>query len=123
MNHTKLYRNGLQIRASVGCDSVAVTTIRWKEGSSACDELIPDKYFSPNNDGVQDAWNIKNIECYDGYVVEIYDRFSKLLIHYNNDFIPWNGMYLGDPMPTTDYWYLITLKDGSQFTGHFTLKR
>lgn len=106
-----------------GCDSVAVTTIRWKEGSSECDELIPDKYFSPNNDGVQDAWNIKNIECYDGYVVEIYDRFSKLLIHYNNDFIPWNGMYLGGPMPTTDYWYLITLKDGSQFTGHFTLKR
>lgn len=26
--------------------------------------------------------------------------------------------YLGYPMPTTDYWYLITLKDGSQFTGH-----
>lgn len=106
-----------------GCDSVVVTTISWKDDSSECDELIPDKYFSPNNDGVQDTWNIKNIECYDGYVVEIYDRFSKLLIRYEGNFTPWNGIYLGNPQQATDYWYLITLKGGKTFSGHFTLKR
>lgn len=106
-----------------GCDSVVVTTISWKDDSSECDELIPDKYFSPNNDGVQDTWNIKNLECYDGYVVEIYDRFSKLLIRYEGNFTPWNGIYLGNPQQATDYWYLITLKGGKTFSGHFTLKR
>ena len=106
-----------------GCDSVIITTISWKDDSSECDELIPDKYFSPNNDGVQDTWNIKNIECYDGYVVEIYDRFSKLLIRYDGNFTPWNGIYLGNPQQATDYWYLITLKGEKTLSGHFTLKR
>ncbi|NCD00461.1 MAG: T9SS type B sorting domain-containing protein, partial [Bacteroidia bacterium] len=91
-----------------GCDSVIITTINWKYDSSECDELIPDKYFSPNNDNIQDTWNIKNIECYEDYVVEIFDRFSKLLIRYDGNFTPWNGIYSGHPEPATDYWYVIT---------------
>ncbi|NCD00423.1 MAG: T9SS type B sorting domain-containing protein, partial [Bacteroidia bacterium] len=48
---------------------------------------------------------------------------SKLLIRYDGNFTPWNGIYSGHPEPATDYWYVITLKDRSQFAGHFTLKR
>ncbi|MEP2747643.1 T9SS type B sorting domain-containing protein [Nonlabens ulvanivorans] len=38
----------------------------------------------------------------------------------------WNGFYgtyNGNPMPSSDYWYLVELSDGRSFKGHFALKR
>ena len=35
----------------------------------------------------------------------------------------WDGTYLGQQMPSADYWYSIQLEDGRIFKGHFSLKR
>ena len=45
-------------------------------------DIIPALFFSPNNDGVNDTWEIENIGHYPHAIIEIYDRFSKHLITY-----------------------------------------
>lgn len=96
--------------------------------------ISPDRFFSPNEDGVNELWTVENLNCYEGYIVEIFDRYGRRLYLYKKgsfsggsvteDFVGWDGTYNGHPMPSTDYWYLITVEEiRKQFNGHFTLKR
>jgi gliding motility-associated-like protein len=87
--------------------------------------FIPE-YFSPGNgDNINDTWLVGNLkEVYPDALVTIYDRFGKQLIQYKGDSDGWDGKYLGKDMPTTDYWYVIEIKEiGKQYVGHFTLMR
>lgn len=96
--------------------------------------INPDRFFSPNDDGVNELWQVENLNCYEGYIVEIFDRYGRRLYIYKKgsfsggsvteDFMGWDGMYNGHQMPSTDYWYLITVEEiRKQYNGHFTLKR
>lgn len=114
------------------------TCVNSKEFYIAPIEIKPDKFFSPNGDGNNDKWEVEHLNSYDSYIVEIFDRHSKRLFiqrvgSFNiggtntvdgDEFEGWNGEYNGKPMPSDDYWYLITVEDiRKQYTGHFTLKR
>ena len=83
-------------------------------------------YFTPNGDGSKDRWIIGNLgETYPNAVVTIFDRYGKVMAQYlglNPE--GWDGTYNGQPLPSTDYWYIIDIEEiGKQFTGHFTLIR
>lgn len=80
-------------------------------------------YFTPNGDGVNDRWEIKNIEYYPDAIIEIYDRYHKLLVRYRGCDAGWDGEYNGHAMPTTDYWYYIRDSELQIISGHFLLKR
>jgi gliding motility-associated-like protein len=83
-------------------------------------------YFSPNGDGLSDTWVIENLEFYQDIELTIFDRFGKELITITDSdpIHSWNGIYLGKPMPSTDYWYILNVKDnGRQYVGHFTILR
>ncbi|OAB28043.1 hypothetical protein FBFR_09340 [Flavobacterium fryxellicola] len=82
------------------------------------------KYFTPNNDSYNDVWGIKGLSKYPSAVVNIFDRFGKLIVTLNASNPSWDGTVNGNPLPSSDYWYAITLeKDKSALQGHFTLKR
>ena len=102
------------------CDSLVILHL------TVYDEIYPDKFFTPNKDGRNDCWTIKNIEFSDYCWIYLFDRFGKELFVWEKK-IPiegWDGMYLGKPMPSTDYWYLIQFCDGRRpYVGHFTLIR
>lgn len=88
--------------------------------------LIPSPIFSPNEDGINDLWEIDGIEKFPGAKVEIYDRFGKLLSSYEGyeNEKGWDGTYNGEKLPSTDYWYVITVPAISKvYYGHFTLVR
>lgn len=88
-------------------------------------DIYPAKFFTPNGDGVNDTWEIGNIEYYPDAYIEIYDRYHKCLIKYRGADVGWDGNYNGHQMPSTDYWYYIRdgrLKGGSR-SGLFILKR
>ena len=81
------------------------------------------KFFTPNNDGVNDQWNVPNpfdsIES-----AFVFDRYGKLLNQIvNPDIQGWDGNFAGNPMPSSDYWYLVRYTTGETFKGSFTLKR
>lgn len=81
------------------------------------------KFFTPNNDGVNDNWNILGAEHFPESVVFIFDRYGKLLQQVSPLELGWDGAYQGLSMPSSDYWFRFENEDGSIFKGHFTLKR
>nr|WP_314896663.1 T9SS type B sorting domain-containing protein [uncultured Flavobacterium sp.] len=85
---------------------------------------IPD-YFTPNQDGYNDTWNIKGVnEAFNAKnTIHIFDRYGKLLKQISPVGEGWNGTFNGLQMPSDDYWYSIQLEDGRIMKGHFSLKR
>ncbi|WP_264564396.1 T9SS type B sorting domain-containing protein [Flavobacterium sp. N3904] len=82
-------------------------------------------YFTPNQDGYNDTWNLKGVNTIFNAktTVRIFDRYGKLIKEINPMGDGWDGTYMGQQMPATDYWYSIQLQDGRAFKGHFALKR
>lgn len=85
-------------------------------------------FFTPNNDGFNDYWNIINIDKLSNVKILIFDRYGKLLKELLPSEIGWDGTYRGKLMPTSDYWFTITYInpiDGIKrnFSANFTLKR
>jgi gliding motility-associated-like protein len=87
--------------------------------------LEPEKYFTPNDDGENDTWDIANIDFYPLTDIFIHDRFGKEVAKYTGStFHGWDGKYLGNSLPATDYWYVIQVREtGKRLMGHFLLKR
>ena len=83
------------------------------------------KFFTPNQDGFNDYWNIKGINnTYNAKtVIHVFDRYGKLISKLNPLDQGWDGNFNGQPLPSDDYWYSIALEDGRILKGHFTLKR
>jgi len=88
--------------------------------------IVFPKFITPNNDGINDFWNIKGVseKVKRESTITIFNRYGKLLYTfkpYSN--IGWNGTYNRLQLPSSDYWFLFTTNSGIKKTGHFTLKR
>ncbi|SDX27000.1 T9SS type B sorting domain-containing protein [Flavobacterium degerlachei] len=81
------------------------------------------RYFTPNGDGFNDTWRIKNLNLLPQSTVTIYDRYGKLLKQLNSSTIEWNGLFNGSALSANDYWFSTTFEDGKIIKGHFSLKR
>ena len=95
-------------------------------------EILIPEFLTPNNDGFNDVWNVRNVFTIDPKAqVYIFDRYGKLLKALSQSEPFWDGTFHGKQMPSNDYWYLVQLinEDSSglpmsqQLKGHFTLKR
>jgi gliding motility-associated-like protein len=82
-------------------------------------------FFTPNDDGHNDYWNIKgaNATFNVNTIIYIFDRYGKLVKQISPQAQGWNGTFNGQPMPASDYWYSIQLEDGRVVKGYFALKR
>ncbi len=77
-------------------------------------ELVIPNTFTPNNDGTNDVWQIRNIVFHPGSKVEIFNRWGTKLYEasgYQND---WDGTYNGKNLPVDTYFYVIQLNDGNK---------
>ena len=103
--------------------------VRDKNNCGVVEELVSvigfPKFFTPNNDSKNDYWQVYGIKnnFQANSQILIYDRFGKLLKELDPLSVGWDGTYNGANMPTSDYWFKVTLEDGRTFTSHFTLKR
>jgi gliding motility-associated-like protein len=85
--------------------------------------VVPDG-FSPNGDGINDVWHIKNIETYIAPKVSIYNRWGQAIIEEYDYSKPWDGTQDGVELPMATYYYVISLNDGKiKHQGTITLKR
>ncbi|GAA4281246.1 T9SS type B sorting domain-containing protein [Gaetbulibacter aestuarii] len=82
------------------------------------------KFFTPNNDGFNDFWQVYGVSntVQPETKIKIFDRYGKLLKELTPLEPGWNGTYKGKPLPTDDYWFIVELQDGRIFKSHFTLK-
>jgi gliding motility-associated-like protein len=83
-------------------------------------------FFTPNGDGTNDYWMIKNLVFFPGAKIVIFDRYGKIMTQLNHNSRGWNGEYNGQPMPSTDYWFVVYYSRNNvprEFKAHFSMKR
>ncbi|MBF2707820.1 T9SS type B sorting domain-containing protein [Flavobacterium soyangense] len=85
------------------------------------------KYFTPNGDGYHETWNITHLASTNPDApIFIFDRFGKLIKEITPSTDGWNGMYNGEPLPSSDYWFTVNYSEKGTakfFKAHFSLKR
>ncbi|WP_431242625.1 T9SS type B sorting domain-containing protein [Flavobacterium sp. P21] len=81
------------------------------------------RFFTPNGDGYNDLWTIKDIDQMPNYTISIFDRYGKFLKQMNQNSTGWNGIFNGEQLPSDDYWFTLIFVDGKSVKGHFSLKR
>ena len=85
------------------------------------------KYFTPNGDGFNDTWSIQFPPNITSFKTSIFDRYGKLIHQLNSKQDVWDGTYIGNNLPSTDYWFVTDYMDRNnnkrQFKSHFSLKR
>ena len=79
------------------------------------------KFFTPNNDGFNDVWQIPNLQK--NALIYIFDRFGKLLYQINDNNNSWNGSLNDSQLPADDYWFTLQLDNNRIIKNHFSLKR
>ena len=84
------------------------------------------KYFTPNGDAYNDTWNIFDLKDQLATKIYIFDRYGKLLKDLSPTGAGWDGTYIGQPMPASDYWFTVEYEEEGivkKFKSHFSLKR
>lgn len=87
------------------------------------------RFFTPNNDGVNDIWTLKgfNTNFYTTSAVLIYNRYGNLITKLDANSDGWDGTINGKGLPSGGYWFSVFLIDINGFQverkGSFSLLR
>ncbi len=110
---------------SFGCqtsDTFRIYTCKNKLFSKGIPSAI-----TPNNDGVNDCWEIPDIEKYTKCSIEVYDRWGRMVYYTKNGYNKkWCGLDLSGNILLTDaYFYIIDLNVGKSdpIVGSITILR
>lgn len=86
--------------------------------------LVTYNLFSPNNDGVNDFFEVMNVQLYPDCQVVVYNRLGSPVfssLGYQNN---WDGTYNGEPLPDATYYYVIKCEGTDEiFTGPISILR
>jgi len=108
----------LTVLSSNGCSTSAVFTV------SVLQQPIIYNTFTPNGDGVNDIWNITNLNTYVNATVEVFNRNGSRVFYSLGYPVPWDGRYNGQDLPAGVYYYIINPKNGRQtLSGSVTIIR
>lgn len=68
--------------------------------------------ITPNDDGKNDIWRIKNLDKMEQVEILISDRYGKPVFHTaDKNKLYWDGKQNGRPLPTASYWYVVKWLD------------
>jgi gliding motility-associated-like protein len=98
----------VRVTNSSGCSSTKSITITIAEDF----KLIANNILTPNGDGVNDTWIVKNIDLYPENELRIIDRNGREMYRvksYNNT---WDGSSNGTQLAEGTYYYIITYGPG-----------
>jgi gliding motility-associated-like protein len=83
--------------------------------------VIPNT-FTPNNDGVNDRWEIRHLDAYPGAMVEVYNSVGQLIYRSRGYATPWDGTVNGKRLPAGTYYYVIDPKNNrKKVAGYLTI--
>ncbi len=105
-----------QVTVSDACGDQA--TDQFVVALADCEIYIPN-VISPNGDGMNDVFYIRNIEHYPGSRLKIFNRWGNVLLDDPDYKNTWNGKNA----PDGTYFFVLTLSDGRTFPGNLTILR
>lgn len=89
--------------------------------------IDPPNTFSPNEDGINDVWEVPGIADFPGSEVVIYDRWGQRVFNSNGYREPWDGTHNGKDLSEGTYYYYIQLNEvegrSDPYTGFISLIR
>ena len=102
-----------------GCKSS--DTIWIVDGEKKEIELVT--VFTPNGDGYNDYFVIRNVQNYQPVKLSIYNRWGDELYSSSNYQNNWDGTYKGKHLPEGSYYYILETKDGKVYKGAVNIFR
>lgn len=81
--------------------------------------------FTPNGDNYNDTWYLGNLDLYPNAEVKIFNKWGNLIYATSGKYIPWDGTFNNEPMPSAVFYYIIELKNSveNKYTGTVTIIR
>ncbi len=110
---TTLYT--ITVQTTDGCSSTGSVKVIVLE-----DITIPNT-FTPNGDGVNDRWDIKNLKDYQNCFVQVFNRWGTEVYHSTGYATPWDGTLNGKRLPIGTYYYVINLNNNTSPLAGFVL--
>jgi gliding motility-associated-like protein len=87
-------------------------------------KVVVPNAFSPNGDGINDVWIIRNLSDYPEASVYVFDRYGRQVFASQGYSTPWDGTVQGRPVPVGTYYYVIHVtQGGTPLTGSVTILR
>ncbi|MBQ4476771.1 MAG: gliding motility-associated C-terminal domain-containing protein [Bacteroidales bacterium] len=99
----------LIVTDSTDC-SYSLKNIRIPENLNEC--IHVPNVFTPNDDGINDTWEITHIDMYPDAKIFVYNRWGQKMYEGNGTSEYWNGEYRGKKVPAGTYFYVVELGEG-----------
>lgn len=77
--------------------------------------IFPINILTPNGDGVNDVWVIKDLEKFPENEVTVFDRSGRTVFYTKNYQNDWTGYLSGKLLTEGTYYYVIKLKRNAKF--------
>lgn len=85
------------------------------------------KFFTPNNDGINDYWNITDLKNNPEAIIRVYDRYGLLITHFKATEQGWNGFHKnGKNALPNSYWFKVDFifdEKPTNYQAYFSLER
>jgi gliding motility-associated-like protein len=75
------------------------------------------RFFTPNDDGVNDVWELPEHELFDNAVVIIFNSAGQKIYESLSPEIAWDGKLEGKPLQEDAYYYIIRMSDSIDIKG------
>lgn len=109
------------ISSGTGCNIVRTIDINVLDDYKT---LQPNNMITPNGDGVNDVWVVKNIDVYPNNELKIVDRAGRLVYSQNGYNNTWDGTLNGVRLPEDTYYYVLNIDSGKgKLTGFISIVR
>ncbi len=117
---TRVYQ--VEVENMDGCRDTARVLVEVRENVDQI-VFIPN-VLTPNNDGYNDTWLIKNVALFPRNSVQIINRWGDVVYQSRNYRNGWDGTFGGAPLPAGTYYYILDLGDDwGVFKGDVTILR
>lgn len=114
----------LTVGNEYGCKSIDTVWIYTSAEIDPREVLHIPNAITPNGDGVNDNWNIRNLSLYPDNEIIILNRWGSTMYSQGPYTRNWDGTFNGTPSPAGTYYYLIKLNNiGQVLTGPLTVIR
>lgn len=106
--------------SAAGCSAIATITIQVTDDY----KLDATNLLTPNGDGKNDRWVVRNLDSYPDNEVKIFDRAGRLVYQRRNYSNDWDGTLNGHPLAEGTYYYMLTVNGTSRvWKGFITIIR